>query len=95
MNLYQLYAFVAEAGWERSLSARWPDAPLINNYRLLVFTNEDLPRLKVEYSAVEFKDLTAEQVISAMNASEVGPFICSIEQAKQVVNHFSPVGSME
>jgi hypothetical protein len=89
-NLYQLYAFVTVAGWERSLSVRWPDAPLVGNYRLLVFTNEDLPKLKTEYSSATFKTLTAEQVINAMNANDVGPFICSLEQAKQIINHVAP-----
>lgn len=91
MSLYQLYAFVTAAGWERSLSTRWPDAPLINNYRLLVFTNEDLPKLKTEYSTVEFKELATAQTIIAMGAGEIGPFICSLSQAKDVSIHFSIV----
>ncbi|MDC9527604.1 hypothetical protein PSH54_19180 [Pseudoalteromonas sp. Angola-30] len=91
MNLYQLYAFVTAAGWERSLSTRWPDAPLINNYRLLVFTNQDLPKLKTEYSTAEFKELSTEKTIEAINAGEIGPFICDINQARKIVAHFTPV----
>ena len=48
-NLYQLYAFVTPMGWAESLSERWPDAPLVNGYRVLVFTNADYPLLKEQY----------------------------------------------
>lgn len=89
-NLYQLYAFVTAMGWAESLSERWPDAPLVNGYRVLVFTNADYPLLKEQYPTAEFKELTAEQTINAMNANELGPFVCSLEQIKQIMNHFSP-----
>lgn len=89
-NLYQLYAFVTAMGWAESLSERWPHAPLVGGYRVLVFTNADYPLLKEQYPTAEFKELTAEQTISAMNANELGPFVCSLEQTKQIMNHFAP-----
>lgn len=89
MSLHQLYALVTAAGWERSLSTRWPDAPLTGNYRLLVFTNEDLPKLKAEYANAVFKELSAEETIKAMENEEVGPFTCDLETAKEIVNHFN------
>ena len=89
-NLYQLYAFVTAMGWAESLNERWPDAPLVGGYRVLVFTNADYPLLKEQYPTAEFKELTAEQTISAMNANELGPFVCSLEQLKQIMNHFAP-----
>ncbi|MDN3394579.1 MULTISPECIES: hypothetical protein [unclassified Pseudoalteromonas] len=89
-NLYQLYAFVTAMGWAESLSERWPDAPLVNGYRVLVFTNADYPLLKEQYPTAEFKELTAEQTINAMNDNELGPFVCPLEQTKQIMNHFSP-----
>lgn len=89
-NLYQLYAFVTALGWAESLSGRWPDAPLVGGYRVLVFTNADYPVLKEQYPTAEFKELTVEQTINAMNANELGPFVCTLEQTKQIINHFSP-----
>lgn len=89
-DLYQLYAFVTAEGWAESLIERWPDAPLVGGYRVLVFTNTDYPLLKEQYPTAEFKELTAEQTINAMNESELGPFVCSLEQTKQIMNHFSP-----
>ncbi len=89
-QLYQLYAFATAAGWAESLSERWPDAPLVGGYRVLVFTNADYPLLKEQYSTAEFKELTTEQTISAMNENELGPFVCTLEQTKQIMNHFSP-----
>lgn len=89
-NLYQLYAFVTSTGWAESLSERWPDAPLVGGYRVLVFTNADYLLLKEQYPTAEFKELTAEQTISAIDAGEIGPFVCSLEQTKQIMNHFAP-----
>lgn len=89
-NLYQLYAFVTAMGWAESLSERWPHAPLVGGYRVLVFTNADYPLLKEQYPTAEFKELTAEQTINAMNANELGPFVCTLEQTKQIMNHFAP-----
>ena len=89
-KLYQLYAFVTATGWAESLSERWPDAPLVNGYRVLVFTNADYTLLKEQYPVAEFKELTTEQTISAMNANELGPFVCTLEQTKQIMNNFAP-----
>lgn len=89
-KLYQLYAFVTAMGWAESLSERWPDAPLVGGYRVLVFTNADYPLLKEQYPSAEFKELTSEQTISAIDSGEIGPFVCSLEQTKQIMNHYSP-----
>lgn len=89
-NLYQLYAFVTLKGWKSSLSTRWPDAPLIGDYRLLVFTNKDLPKLKQEYDSAVFKELDRKQTIDAMTAGDIGPFICDLVTAKAISLHFNP-----
>lgn len=89
-NLYQLYAFVTAAGWAESLSERWPHAPLVGGYRVLVFTNADYTLLKEQYPVAEFKELAVEQTIGAIDAGEIGPFVCSLEQLKQIMNHFAP-----
>lgn len=90
MKLHQVYAFVTAEGWNNSLHERWPHAPLIGNYRLLVFTNEDLPRLKQEYEGAVFKELTQQQTIEAMNAGNIGPFICNLTTTKGISLHFNP-----
>ena len=86
----QKYAFVTEQGWESSLSERWPDAPLVGDYRLLVFAGTDLPKLEAEYADAEFKYLTASETIEQMTSGTIGPFICNIEQAREVAKHFTP-----
>ena len=86
----QKYAFVTAQGWESSLSERWPDAPLIGDYRLLVFAGADLPKLEVEYADAEFKYLSASETIEQVTSGAIGPFICNIEQAREVVTYFSP-----
>lgn len=91
MKLYQVYAFVTAAGWDNSLHLRWPDAPLVGDYRLLVFTNEDLPKLKEEYESAVFKELDAQQTIGAMTAGDIGPFICNLTAVKAISLHFNPI----
>ena len=86
----QKYAFVTAQGWESSLSERWPDAPLIGGYRLLVFAGADLKPLEAEYSNAEFKYLDEQQAIEQMGLGNVGPFICDINQAREVCKHFAP-----
>ncbi|MEH6553971.1 hypothetical protein [Pseudoalteromonas tetraodonis] len=89
-QLYQLYAFVTAMGWADSLSERWPDAPLVGGYRVLVFTNQDYPALKNQYSDFSAKELTADKTIEALKKNELGPFVCNLEDLKKVIQHFNP-----
>lgn len=93
--LKQTYALVTQEGFERALSSRWPDAPAVGDYRLLVFTDKELPTLEEEFYAAEFKYFEPAETIAAMEAGDVGPFICSLQQARDVVNHFNPVVTEE
>lgn len=86
----QKYAFVTAQCWESSLSERWPDAPLVGDYRLLVIAGADLPKLEAEYAAAEFKYLSASETIEQMTSGTIGPFICDINQAREIVAHFTP-----
>jgi hypothetical protein len=85
----QKYAFVTQEGWE-TLKERWPDAPLYGNYRLLVFSGNQLPGLEEEYSDAEFKYLETQETIDAMLEGTIGPFICSLSQARDIAKHFTP-----
>lgn len=87
-DLYQLYAIVTNEYWQANLSNRWPDAPLIDSYRVLVFTNKDYPLLKDEFSELQPKELLSSDIISAMVAGEIGQFVCGIDDLKVVMNHF-------
>lgn len=89
-NLYQLYTFVTDGAWISFLSSSWPDAPLVNGYRVLVFTNKDYPKLKEQYADFEAKELTADETIAAIENSELGPFVHKLDEAKQIINHFTP-----
>lgn len=91
----QKYAFVTNEGWERSLSERWPDAPLYGGYRLLVFAGADLPKIENEYADADFKYLSTSETIKAIESAEVGPFICDINQAREIAKHFTPVNEDE
>ena len=86
----QKYAFVTNEGWESSLSERWPDAPLYGGYRLLVFAGSDLPKIEKEYTEADFKYLSSNETIKAIESAEVGPFICDINQAREIAKYFTP-----
>ena len=87
-----LYAFVTDAGWQDKLTAVRPHAPLYGNYRLLVFTGSELPSLEDKYADADFKYLEPSQTIEQMTGGAIGPFICNIEQAREVAAYFTPEG---
>lgn len=91
----QRYAFVTNEGWELSLSERWPDAPTYGEYKLLVFAGSDLASIETEYSEAEFKYLSVNETIEQMNIGAIGPFICNLEQAREIAAHFTPNEDLE
>lgn len=90
MNNNDLYAFVTDAGWYAKLATVRPNAPLYGDYRLLVFTESDLPSIEAEYAGAEFKYLSVTETIEQMTSGTTGPFICNLEQAREVAKHFTP-----
>lgn len=86
----QKYALVTTKGWELSLSERWPDAPTYGEYKLLVFAGSDLASIETKYSEADFKHLSAVKTIEQMNLGAIGPFVCSLEQAREIAAHFTP-----
>jgi len=86
----QRYALVTNEGWVKSLSERWPNAPQYGDYRLLVFAGADLPKLEAEYSNADFKYLESIETIEQMGLSAIGPFICNLEQAREIAEYFAP-----
>ena len=85
----QKYAFVTSDGWEASLSERWPNAPEYGEYRLLVFSGASLDPLKSEFTEANFRQLGTQGTIEAMEAGELGPLVCSIEEARDVADHYT------
>lgn len=86
----QGYALVTSEGWVKSLSERWPDAPQYGDYRMLVFAGADLPKIEAEYSNADFKYLEASETIEQMESGAIGPFICNLEQAREIAEYFTP-----
>ena len=84
MKPYDLYAFVTETMWNESLQHKWAyDAPSVNGYRLLVFSSDNIP-------SIELVELEVERVIEAMTVGSDSAFMCEINQAREVVAHFTP-----
>lgn len=88
MSLYQLYASIPQADWAGDLKSRFPHAPLVNGYRVLVFTNRDYPRLAEQYSDKEFTELQAVDIISAIESEQDAWLVCDVENIRAVMSHF-------
>lgn len=95
MSLYQLYASIPQADWAGDLKSRFPHAPLVNGYRVLVFTNRDHPKLAGKYSDKEFIELQAGDIISAIKSGQDAWLVCDVENIRIVINHFNPPQSAE
>ena len=90
MSKRDLYAFVTDSGWQGRLISIRPDAPLYGDYRLCVFSEGDLPKFKEEFSDITFKYLTTGEMISQIEGGVIGPYVCYIEQAREVAKYFTP-----
>ncbi|OXX29113.1 MULTISPECIES: hypothetical protein [Vibrio] len=90
--LYQIYAYLTDASWQQFAQPLFPDAIDVAGYRLCVFTNRDTPFLKTFASEHGFiaQRLSVEQTIKAMEGEEAGPFVCDLESAKAIKQHFEP-----
>lgn len=95
MSSYQLYATIQQADWAGDLKSRFPHAPSVNGYRVLVFTNLDYPKLAEQYSDKEFIELHAGDIISAIESGQDAWFVCDVENIRIVINHFNPPQSAE
>lgn len=91
----QKYAFVTKQGWELSLSERWSGAPTYGDYKLLVFAGSDLASIETEYSNADFKYLSASETIEQMTSGSIGPFICNLEQAREIAANFTQNEDLE
>lgn len=88
MSLYQLYASIPQADWAGDLKSSFHHAPLVNGYRVLVFTNRDYPKLAEKYSDKEFIELQAGDIISAIESGQYAWFVCDVENIRLVMSHF-------
>jgi len=89
MNKRDMYAFVTDVEWQDKLTSVRPHAPLCGGYRILVFSESDLPEFKLEYGYADFKYLQPNETIEHMENGGIGPFICNLSKATLVNNYFS------
>lgn len=90
MSSYQLYASIPQVDWVGDLKSRFPHAPLVNGYRVLVFTNRDYPKLAEQYRDKEFIELQAGDIIPAIESGQDAWLVCDVEPLREVMQHFNP-----
>lgn len=87
------YAFITNENHALHVKSKWPDAISIgNNYRMVQFAGSDEPELIALAESLGFavKRLSLADTILVMDNLNLGPFICTHEQAVGVVNYFNP-----
>lgn len=90
-KLYQLYIFITTEGWENTPSVKdtWDRAPTVGDYKMLVITQLDLPKIKEDFPGADFRELGSD-TLGALQAGELGPLVCTKEEASAIVKHFTP-----
>ena len=95
MSSYQLYATIPQTDWAGDLKSRFPGAPLVNGYRVLVFTNFDYHKLAGQYGDKEFIELQSDDIISAIESGQDDWLVCDVENIRIVINYFNQPQSAE
>jgi len=90
MSLYQLYASIPQADWVGGLKSRFPQAPLVNGYRVLVFTNRDYLKLAEQYNDKDFIELQSGDIISAIESGQDAWLVCDVNNIREVIKYFTP-----
>tara|TARA_R110002049_G_scaffold203711_1_gene374303 strand:- start:11730 stop:12014 length:285 start_codon:yes stop_codon:yes gene_type:complete len=85
------YAIIPQEQWVEELSDRFPHAPIIKNYRALVFADAETEQLKVDYAERGIVELTSLSEIIEHMQSDLKPWvILQVEPLREVMQHFNP-----
>lgn len=85
------YAIIPQEQWADELIERFPNAPPIQNYRVLVFADAEAERLKSDYSERGMVELSSlSEIIEHINSGLKPWVILQIEQLREVMQRFNP-----
>lgn len=85
------YAIIPQEQWDDELIERFPNAPLIQNYRVLVFADAEAEQLKSDYSDRGIVELSSYiEIIEHMEFDLKTWVILQVEPLREVMRHFNP-----
>lgn len=85
------YAVIPQEQWVEELAERFPDAPLVQNYRVLVFADAETEQLKADYAERGIVELaSSSETIEHMQSDLKLWVILQVDPLREVMQHFSP-----
>ena len=85
------YAIIPQEQWDDELIERFPNAPLIQNYRVLVLADAEAEKLKADYVERGIVELSSSSEIIEHIQSGLKPWvILQIEPLREVMQYFNP-----
>lgn len=86
-----IYAITPEEQWVDELVEKFPHAPLVQNYRVLVFAYAEAEKLKDDYAERGMVELSSSSEIIEHMESGLKPWvILQVEPLREVMQHFNP-----
>ena len=91
-----MYAIIPKDQWIGELAERFPHAPLVQNYRVLVFADAEAEQLKADYEERGMVELSSSSEISEHMESYLKPWvILQVEPLREVMQHFNPYEDLD
>lgn len=85
------YAIIPQEQWVDEFAQRFPHAPLVQNYRVLVFADAETSQLKADYAERGIVELSSSSEIIEHMQSGLKPWvILQVEPLREVMQHFNP-----
>ena len=85
------YALIPEEQWADELAQRFPHAPLVQNYKVLVFADAETEQLKEDYTECGIVEMASSSEIIEHIQSDLKPWvILQVEPLREVMQHFNP-----
>ena len=85
------YAIIPKEQWVDELAERFTHAPLIQNYRVLVFADAETEQLKADYAERGMVELSSSsEMIEHINSGLKPWVILQVEPLREVMQHLNP-----
>ncbi len=86
------YAIIPQEQWVEELLERFSHAPLVKNYRVLVFADAEAKKLKADYTERGIVELSlSSEIIEHMQSNLKLWVILNVEPLREVMQHFNPL----
>lgn len=86
-----MYAIIPKEQWLGEVAGQFPHAPLVKNYRVLVFADAETESLKSDYADRGMVELTSfSEIIEHINSGLKPWVILQVEPLREVMQQFNP-----